>query len=74
MNTYQIDIVDQNQEAVETSTHFIKTNAPSEAVDNAISFVPKGEKYIERLLQALRLQSYKASEIKVEPVDIFEVR
>lgn len=65
MKTYEI--------IIEKKSVYIKTDAPSEAIQGAINFVPKGSKYIERLLQGLRLQGFKATPITIEPVDIFEV-
>lgn len=53
---------------------YIKTDASSEDVEKAIAFVSKdGDKYVERFLQALRVLGFKATQISIEPVDIFEV-
>lgn len=65
MKTYEIN--------VENTSSFIKTDAPKEDIQQAITFVKKGDKYIDRLLQALRILGHKATEVKIEPVDIFIV-
>lgn len=72
MKTYQIDIKTQGELTLETETVFIKSDAESFDVQQAIDFVKKGEKYVDRLLQALRVLGFKAQEVKINPVDIFE--
>lgn len=65
MQTYLIEVTGQNI--------YIKSDADIDGVKRAIDFTPKGEKYIERLLQAIRIQGAKATEIKLDPVEIFIV-
>jgi len=65
MKTYQFNI--------EGSTFFVKTDAPVSEIKQAIEFVNKGEVNVDKLLQALRILGYKATELKIEPVEIFEV-
>lgn len=65
MKTYEIVIQGQSV--------YVKTDAEPNTVQQAINFVPKGEKYVERLLQAIRISGAKATELKIEPVEIFEV-
>lgn len=65
MKTYLIDI--------EGNSVYIKSDANSEVIQSAINFTPKGEKYVERLLQAIRITGHKATEIKLDIEDIFEV-
>jgi len=65
MKTYQFNI--------EGSKHFVKTDAQTEAIAEAIEFVQKGEVNIDKLLQALRILGFKATELKIEPVEVFEV-
>jgi len=65
MKTYQFNI--------EGSTFFVKTDAPVSEIKQAIEFVKKAETNIEKTLQAIRILGYKATELKIEPVEIFEV-
>jgi hypothetical protein len=65
MKTYLIEIEGKNI--------YIKSDAEASGIQRAIDFTPKGEKYIERLLQAIRIQGAKATEIKLDPVEIFIV-
>ena len=65
MKTYLIEVEGKNI--------YIKSDAGADGVKRAIDFTPKGEKYIERLLQAIRIQGAKATEIKLDPVEFFIV-
>lgn len=58
---------------VEGQKVYIKSDAENHVIQNAINFVPKGEKYTERLLQAIRLQGAKAATINLEVDAMFEV-
>jgi hypothetical protein len=53
------------------TSKFVKTDATSEEIQNAINFIPDTD--IDKILSALRILGRKATEIKLEPVDIFEV-
>jgi len=65
MKTYQFNI--------EGDTFFVKTDAPVSEIEQAVEFVKKAEINIEKILQAIRILGYKATELKIEPVEIFEV-
>ena len=65
MKTYLLVI--QGQEV------YFKSDAEAVTIQQAINFIPKGEKYVERLLQAIRLQGAKATPVTLDPVEIFEV-
>jgi methenyltetrahydromethanopterin cyclohydrolase len=53
---------------------YIKTDAESADIEKAIAFVSsEGEDYANRFLQALRILGFKATQVKIDPVDIFEV-
>lgn len=68
MKTYEIKFTQSG------NTHFVKTEATSDQVQEAIDFVKRGaEQNIEKLLQALRILGFKATEVKVEAIDVFEV-
>lgn len=72
MKTYEIQI--KGEEVGEpTVTHFIKTDASTEEIQQTVQFVARGKRSIDGLLQGLRILGYKASEVKVEPVDVFEM-
>lgn len=58
----------------ENTSNYIKTDAESTQIATAIQFVQAGvEPSIEKLLVALRTLGFKATQIKVDPVDVFEL-
>lgn len=50
---------------------YIRTNADEETVEFALSFIPDTD--VQKLLQAIRIQGFKASEVKLDPVRTFKV-
>ena len=65
MKTHQFNI--------EGSKYFVKTDAETASILEAIEFINKGEVNIDKLLQAIRILGFKATELKIEPVETFEV-
>lgn len=65
MKLYEINI--------EGEIKYIKSDATSAQVEEAIEFIKRSEVSIDKLLQALRILGSKATELKIEPVDVFEV-
>ncbi len=58
---------------IEGQTKFFKSDATSTEIEASIDFIKVGEVSIEKLLQALRTLGHKATEVKLEPVDVFEI-
>lgn len=73
MKTYEIVLVTNTEDTQTKQSVYIKSDAESRDIQHAINFVKLGERYIERLLQALRVLGHKAQEVKINPIDIFEV-
>jgi hypothetical protein len=71
MKTFEIIMYNEGA----SSSHFIKTDASKESISDAIVFLRKapGEKSIESLLIALRVLGFKATQIKLEAEDVFEL-
>lgn len=66
MKTYEIQTTDGSK--------FIKTEASTEQIQEAINFITHKEgATVEKLLQGLRLLGYKSTEIKLDAVDVFEL-
>jgi len=73
MKTYQFNINGQYEDAVNQDKYFVKTDAEVTVIEEAIEFIQKGEVSVDKLLQAIRILGYKATEVKIEPVETFEL-
>jgi hypothetical protein len=65
MKTYEI--------IIEGNSKYFKSEAESHDIQTAIDFIKNGEVQLDKLLQALRMLGFKATQVKIDPVDIFEV-
>ena len=65
MKTYEIQI--------EGKTHYFKTDADLDTIENAITFVKQGEVSLDKVLIAIRMLGHKATPVTVNPEFVFEV-
>lgn len=74
MKTFQVDINILDGDHINTTTHFVSTDADKLSFQKAIDFVGQSPvKDIQGVLTAVRLFGFKAREVKVQAEEVFDL-